>query len=411
MTFDVTDLPHGASGVLPSQMIADAVEREIIDAGDRKILQDAIQPASLDLRLGSKAYRLRCSFLPDTDSVEEKMKPLIVDEVSLRDNGAVLEPNRPYLIPLMERLRLPPAVRAKANPKSSTGRLDVFTRVITDKSYQFDEIRAGYIGGLYLEVVPLSFAVQVREGLALNQLRLIAGHPLLSDNELREEHKKTPLLYVRGVPLKSESLATSSGLFLSLDLRGDRDGRVGYRARQNTPRLAMSAVRAHEVVDYWEPVVREQRDRIVLDPERFYLLLSEESVCVPPHLASEMTAFDPTSGELRTHYAGFFDPGFGYSSDGSLLGSRAALEVRAHDVPFMIEHGQRVCKLTFERMLEPPEKLYGSDVRSHYQGQVETLSKHFKAPSPMEEAARAADLVDTNQLGLFDDAFGPGQRP
>lgn len=411
MTFDVTALPQDASGVLPSQMIADAVEREIIDAGDRKILPDAIQPASLDLRLGSKAYRLRCSFLPDTDSVEKKMRPLIVDEVDLRDNGAVLEPNRPYLIPLMERLRLPPGVRAKANPKSSTGRLDVFTRVITDKSFQFDEIRAGYRGRLYLEVVPLSFAVQVREGLALNQLRLIAGHPLLNDNELREEHKKTPLLFVRGAPVDSEGLATSSGLFLSLDLRGDSASRVGYRARQNTPRLAMSAVRAHEVADYWEPVVREQRDRIVLDPERFYLLLSEESVCVPPHLASEMTAFDPTSGELRTHYAGFFDPGFGYSSDGSLLGSRAALEVRAHDVPFMIEHGQRVCKLTFERMLEPPEKLYGSDVRSHYQGQVETLSKHFRVPSPTdEEAAVRADLVDTNQLGLFDDAFGPAQR-
>jgi dCTP deaminase len=398
----ITSLPEGASGVLPSQMIAEAVERGIVDAGDRKIMTEAIQPASLDLRLGSRAYRLRCSFLPDTESVAEKMKPLVIDVLDLRDEGAVLEPNRPYLIPLMERLSLPPGLRAKANPKSSTGRLDVFTRVITDKSYQFDEIREGYEGELFLEVVPLSFAVQVREGLALNQLRLIAGYPLLSDAELREAHAASPLLYVRGVPLRTEDLATSSGLFLSLDLRGDREGRVGYRAKQNTPRLEMTQVRTHAIADYWEPVLREQRDRIVLDPERFYLLLSEESVCVPPHLASEMTAFDPTSGELRTHYAGFFDPGFGYSADASLLGSRAALEVRAHDVPFMIEHGQRVCKLTFEHMLAPPEKLYGSGAQSHYQGQVETLSKHFRVPTTSDPPVPAERPSKDNQLGLFD---------
>jgi dCTP deaminase len=374
----VLDLPAGAEGVLPSQLIAAAIDAGHIDADEYKIHASLIQPASLDLRLGERAYRLRCSFLPDTEDVETRMKPLVIDELDLRDDGAVLEPNRPYLIPLLERLDLPTDLRAKANPKSSTGRLDVFTRVITDRSYRFDEIQAGYRGPLYLEVVPLSFAIRVHQGLALNQLRLSVGRTTLSDAELQAEHRREPMLFAGGVPVPPAALATADGLFLSLDLRGDETGRVGYRAKQNTQRLVMRDVGAHAVDDYWEPVKREEGDRIVLDPERFYLLLSEEAIRIPPHLAAEMTAFDPTSGELRTHYAGFFDPGFGYSRDGGLLGSRAALEVRAHDVPFMIEHGQRVCKLTFERMLAPPDKLYGSDVKSNYQGQLDTLGKHFR---------------------------------
>jgi dCTP deaminase len=373
----LADLPPDAVGVLPSQLLAEAIDLGYLDAGDYKIPSTQVQPASVDLRLGDRAYRLRCSFLPDTEPVDTKMKPLVIDELDLRDRGAVLEPNRPYLIPLMERLDLPAALRAKANPKSSTGRLDVFTRVITDRSYRFDEIAPGYSGPLYLEVVPLSFAVQVHQGLSLNQLRLSVGRAALDDDEVTAEHARSPLLYRDGVPLAADELAVADGLFLSLDLRGDEQRRVGYRAKQHTPRLTMADVGVHPVRDYWEVVTSEDGDRIVLDPERFYLLLSAEAVQVPPHLAAEMTAFDPTSGELRTHYAGFFDPGFGYARDRELLGSRAALEVRAHDVPFMVEHGQRVCKLTFERMLAEPDKLYGADAGSSYQGQVETLSKHF----------------------------------
>lgn len=391
-------LPAGASGVLPSQLLAEAIELGYVQAGDFRVHDEAIQPASLDLRLGDRAYRLRCSFLPDTEPVDAKMKPLVVDELDLRD-GAVLEPNRPYLIPLIESLDLPTELRAKCNPKSSTGRLDVFTRVITDHSHRFDEIEAGYRGALYLEVVPLSFAIHVRQGLALAQLRIVAGHPRLGDDELRALHATRPLLYRRGQAVAPSGVSTADGLLLSLDLRGDEQRRVGYRAKQNTGRIAMGEIGSHRVDQYWEPVISEEGDRIVLDPERFYLLLSEESVCVPPDLAAEMTAFDPTSGELRTHYAGFFDPGFGYSPTGDLHGSRAALEVRAHDVPFMIEHGQAVCRLTFERMLEPPEKLYGSDVGSNYQGQVETLGKHFRLPDAAPPLA--ARVADENQLGLF----------
>ena len=375
---DDLGLPPDATGVLPKQALRRAVEAGMIDAGDYKIPDVQIQPASVDLRLGEVAYRIRCSFLPDTRPVEVKLKEFVVDELDLRREGAVLETNRPYLIPLVEEVQLPPELRGKTNPKSSTGRLDVFTRVITDASFRFDEIRAGYHGRLYLEVVPLSFTIRVKQGLALNQLRLSIGSAKLSDAEIEDLHRKQPLLYRDGAPLRE--LATADGLFVGLDLKGDASGRVGYRAKDYVPPLEMSQVGAYAWEDYWEPVVREEGNRIVLAPEHFYLLLSDEAVSIPPGYAAEMTAYDPTAGELRTHYAGFFDPGFGFDREGRFNGSRAALEVRAHDVPFMIEHRQRVCKLSFERMAESPEVLYGEGIGSAYQRQTDTLSKHFKQP-------------------------------
>jgi dCTP deaminase len=373
-------LGDGTSGVLASQHLRAAVDAGWIDAGDFKIREESIQPASVDLRLGDVAYRIRCSFLPDTETVERKVKDYILDEIDLRKEGAVLERNCPYLIPLRERLTLPPGIRARTNPKSSTGRLDVFTRVITDHSYRFDEIVPGYEGGLYLEVVPLSFTVRVKEGLTLNQLRLIKGRAALTDEDVHARHHEEPILFRDGVPVAADQLATADGLFLGLDLRGDENGRVGWCARSSAPLLEMGRVDYYRPVDFWDAVHHEDGDRIVLEPGRFYLLLSDEAVSIPPDLAAEMTAYDPTSGELRTHYAGFFDPGFGYAPDGKLTGSRAALEVRAHDVHFMIEDRQRVCKLTFERMLAVPDKLYGQGIGSNYQGQAETLGKHFQRP-------------------------------
>jgi dCTP deaminase len=370
-------LPPDAEGVLPNQYLARAIDKGFIDAGEYRILPSSIQPASLDLRLGEVAYRIRSSFLPDTRPVDLKLKDLVLDELDLRKEGAILETNRPYLIPLMERLNLPSDIRGKANPKSSTGRLDVFTRVITDHSYRFDEIAPGYGGPLYLEVVPLSFTVRVRQHLALNQLRLSLGSSFLSDPQIATAHDQEPLLFVGDKPVSKDELAVANGLFLGLDLSGGSAGRVGYRARDNAPVLDMWKLGEHDPDDFWEPVAPMEGRRIILAPGKFYLLLSEESVRIPPTFAAEMTAFDPTSGELRTHYAGFFDPGFGFSAGGDFFGSKAALEVRAHDVPFMIEHGQRVCKLNFERMIEVPSTLYGSDIGSSYQRQVDTLSKHF----------------------------------
>jgi len=404
---DVLRLGPDANGVLPSQMLEEAVALGWIDGGDYKIPLSSIQPASVDLRLGPVAYRIRCSFLPDDESVEDKVADHIIDELSLRDDGAVLETNRPYLIPLIESLALPPHVRGRANPKSSTGRLDVFTRIITDRSYRFDEIEAGYTGGLYLEVVPLSFTVRVREKLALNQLRLMVGTSALTDDDVKSRHRIEPLLYRHGTPVADDDLATANGLFLSLDLEGGEDRRIGYCARSYAPLVEMGEVGTHRPDRYWEPVHGEDGDRIVLNPERFYLLLSDESVSVPPDLAAEMTAYDPTSGELRTHYAGFFDPGFGYDPAGGLKGSRAALEVRAHDVPFMIEHRQRVCKLTFEHMVAPPERLYGQGIGSSYQGQEETLGKHFRKV-PSADAPPSPPPVVADQATL---TFGGGSPP
>jgi dCTP deaminase len=357
----------------------DAIANGVIGAGNFKIPDANIQPASLDLRLGESAYRIRCSFLPGSHSVERKLRDYIIDELDLHKGGAVLETNRPYLILLKEQLNLPAGVRAKANPKSSTGRIDVFTRVITDEGRRFDEIVAGYQGPLYLEVVPLSFAVRVREDLALNQLRLSIGRTALTDEEVRDFHaEEHPLLFEDGRPVPADELALSDGMLLGLDLKGNATAKVGYRARENAPLLDLTRDQPIDPEPFWEPVHSENGDRIVLSPQKFYLLMSSGAVSIPPELASEMTAYDPTNGELRTHYAGFFDPGFGFDPEGPRDGSRAALEVRAHDVPFVIEHGQRVCKLTFDRMLEAPKTLYGEAIGSSYQRQEETLGKHFR---------------------------------
>lgn len=374
-------VPTESSGILPAQWLAKAVESKIIRSGNLyRIPENAIQPASMDLHLSEKAYRLRCSFLPNAQTVDDKLRDYGMDDLDLRD-GAILERNRPYLIPLIEELELPDSLRAKANPRSSTGRLDIFTRVITDRGTKFDEIAAGYQGRLYLEVVSRSFTIRVKTGLSLNQLRLVFGRPRCSDDELRASHSSVPLLFRGDEPVMLSQLALSEGLFLSLDLRGDAQRRVGYRAKKNSRLLDLSLLDHYEAADFWEAVEAEPRGKIVLEPEEFYLLLSEERVSIPPSYAAEMTAYDPTSGELRTHYAGFFDPGFGYDPDGRLKGTRAVLEVRAHDVPFGVEHAQQFCKLEFERMLEPSTLLYGSEIGSSYQHQELTLSKHFRLRS------------------------------
>jgi dCTP deaminase len=368
-------------------MIEDAIKSGWIHSDQSAIPASNIQPASLDLRLGDTAYRLRCSFLPDGKPVEEKLKRYQMGTIDLKGEGGVLDQNRPYLVPLLEELDLPSRVRAKANPKSSTGRLDVFTRVITDRGVLFDEVEAGYKGRLYLEIVPRTFTIQVRSGLTLNQLRMTVGEgTTLTDSQIRELHRKTTLLFRDGSPVSPDKISTSNGLFLGLHLsKGLRPGydkkrpMVGYRAKENSELINLSKTASYWPSDFWEEVYAEPGDRVVLHPEKFYLLLSQDSVRIPPEYAGEMTAYDPTSGELRTHYAGFFDPGFGCDPKMDRgFGSRAALEVRAHDVPFAVDHGQKICKLSFERMLEPPDLRYGYSLDSNYQGQENALSKHFR---------------------------------
>ena len=297
-----------------------------------------------------------------------------MDSIHLNLGGAVLEVNRPYLIPLTETLNLPPDIRARANPRSSTGRLDIFTRVITDNGNRFDDIAAGYQGPMYLEIISRSYTVRVSRGQSLNQVRLIRGNPRLSGAEILDFHLSDPLALLDGQPCRFQPEDLDQGLPLRVDLAGKGNGIAGYRVRRNSRLLDLSLTGGYRTEEFWEPVRAEAGLKLVLEPEEFYLLASLETVRIPPDLAAEMVALDPESGEFRTHYAGFFDPGFGHNAQGT----RAVMEVRAHDVPFMLEHGQRVCRLEFERLLRTPDILYGKDAGSSYQGQGLRLSKHFQ---------------------------------
>jgi len=365
-----------AAGVFPRQRLKQAIDDGVIRSGE-PVPAENIQPASLDLRLGSRAYRLISSFLPGKAGVEEKLKRLqLGPSFSIKD-GAILEQNRPYLIPLQEALHLPEDTRARTNPKSSTGRVDVFTRVITDHSSGFDEISPGYSGKLWLEVFTRSFTIKVKEGLSLNQLRLAPAGPV-PPVQPREVHRITPLLYTNGEALGDDRLVVSdSAISLTVDLGAEKDQPIGFKARKYAGLLDLTR-RDHDPGEFWEPVWYDE-GQLILDQESFYLLKSRERVHIPATHAAEMVPFDPTSGELRTHYAGFFDPGFGEPSEGGVPGTTAVLEVRAHDVPFAIEGGQQICKLTFEPMSEPPDTLYGAAIGSHYQGaaQQRMLSKYF----------------------------------
>ena len=362
-------------GILPARWLKYAARENVI-ASEYRIPDENFQPASLDLRLGETAYILQCSFLPSPGTLSKKLDELTIGTIDIRD-GAILERNRPYLIPLLESLKLPPGIRARTNPKSSTGRLDIFTRVITNSTDRFDDIADGYEGPMYLEVFSRSFSIKVQTRLSLNQIRLFKGDSRCSPSEIQSLHQRQPIIFPKkGQTGQFTSISADNSVGLSVDLSG-AEGGIGYRAKKNSKLLDLSKTNSYDPGDFWEPVFADRGQSLILEPEEFYLLSSSESVCIPPELAAEMTAYDASSGEIRTHYAGFFDPGFGYGEDGLLGGVPPVLEVRAHDVPFMIGPGQKVGTLTFERMLEPPEYWYGPKVGSSYQEPGRVLSKHF----------------------------------
>ncbi len=361
-----------ATGIVPAQGLRAFIRDKTIQSIE-PIDEAQIQPASLDLRLGDTAYRVRASFLPGPDSsVEERMRELSMHEINLTD-GAVLEKGCVYIVPLMESVRLEKRLYGVANPKSSTGRLDIFTRLIVDGADAFDRVRPSYRGLLYAEISPQTFSVVVKKGISLNQLRLRRGSPSATDTELRRLHESHPLVEGEGVEANIER-----GLAFSVDLKGDgASALIGYRAKRHTALIDLSQVSAYDQCDFWEPVHAETGGRLVLNPGDFYILMSREAVSVPPEYAAEMTPYDTLMGEFRVHYAGFFDPGFGYAESGG-KGSRAVLEVRSHEVPFMLEHGQIVGRLVYERLTAIPDKIYGSGIGSNYQRQGLQLAKQFK---------------------------------
>lgn len=383
----------GRAGVLPRQNIV-AMVKEGFVRSPFTIEATQFQPASLDLRLGEKAYRVQCSFLPGKDDVQAKLDRYTIHSLNLVP-GAVLEPLAVYIVPLMEHLRLPEGMTAKANPRSTTGRLDIFTRVITDRSDRFDEIPQGYDGPLFLEVLSRSFPVRVTRYMSLSQVRFIRGSPKCSDEDIEELYKREGgLLYEGEVPIGFAEIVLREGLFLGVDLGGIGDtGLVGYKARRNSGLIDLSRLNCYSILDFWEPVFRDSKGQLILEKGEFYLLTSKEKVRIPPNYAAEMVAYEQPSGELRTHYAGFFDPGFGYGAEGEVKGTVAVMEVRALDAPFMVEDGQRFCKLQLEKMADTPNRTYGGkEMGSSYQYQGLTPSKHFRVPEPRELKRRAAAL-------------------
>ena len=354
------------TGVLPDHMIEGLIAADAITAPP--LVEGQIQPASLDLRLGNVAYRVRASFLAGQGrTVEGRLSEFEMHRVDLT-NGAVLEKGCVYVVPLMEHLALPTDVQAVANAKSSTGRLDLLTRTITDGGTEFDRIAPGYSGPLYAEICPRSFSVLVRPGMRLNQIRFRQGQAVLSDDALRDLHADSPLVDGEAV--------IDDGLGFSVDLRLPETTLVGYRAKPHTGVIDLDKIGHYDPADYWEEV-HAHDGRIILDPGAFYILVSREAVHIPPDFAAEMAPYLAMVGEFRVHYAGFFDPGFGHDAAGG-SGSRGVLEVRCHEAPFVLEHGQVVGRLVYEKMAAPPSQLYGAGIASNYQGQGLKLSKHFR---------------------------------
>jgi dCTP deaminase len=401
MSSEIQKVHLRTKGILPVQKLRVLANAGIISHADGYPLQDdQFQPNSIDLRLGEKAYRVRCSFLPEDESVDQKLEKLSQYDFSITD-GAILEPNCVYIIPLLEELHLPSHISpqktlfngnengvdyqivsgehlsAKANPKSTTGRLDVFTRVITDYSHRFEEIRSGYKGKMYLEVVPKSFPIKIKTGQRLNQLRIRHGYTVLSDQDILRTHSSDPMLFTEGGdPVDVDKLKVNNGLFLSVNLHASEGKIVGYKAKKHRDYIDLENINYYEVSEFWEPIYHQPDDHLILEPEAFYIFASKERCRIPEYLAAEMIAYDTGSGELRTHYAGFFDSGFGGRVEDK--GARAVLEVRSHDVPFLIEDGQTFCSMKFEPNTEVPQFVYGDDIESNYQGQELRLGKHFK---------------------------------
>ena len=365
-----------STGILPSHELEHQVRvtKEIF--GREPIEDNQFQPASIDLRLGSVAYRVRASFLPGKDAtVEQRLEDLAMHKMDI-GNGGVLERGCVYIVPLLEGLSLRHRTSAMGNPKSSTGRLDIFTRLITDYGTEFDRVREQYKGPLYAEVSPRTFSVLVRKGSRLSQLRIRRGNPPSTDEDMRRlqlEHN------VVGSTISEDEIR--KGVPVAVDVQGNASGGlIGYRARSHAGLIDIDKARHYDALDFWEPVYAPRRGGLILDPAEFYILASRDPVKVPPTHAAEMIAYDTLVGEFRVHYAGFFDPGFGHPDAGG-EGARAVLEVRSYEVPFVIEHGQVVGRLTYERLTSPPHRLYGAGVQSNYQSQGIALSKHFKPPA------------------------------
>ena len=369
--------PVHATGILPAQLLRGLIEQSREVRALEPFLPEQIQPASLDLRLGRRVWRVRASFLPGAGAtVQDKLASYTMHQFELTEQGAVLEKGCVYVVELVESLMLKKRTSAIANPKSSIGRIDVFTRLITDYGTEFDRVRANYCGPLFAEISPRTFSILVRHGDRLNQLRIKRGSPLPSDDAMRRLHERNQLVTAL------ETGEIHGGVPITVDLIGAGPGQViGWRARKHADLIDLRKLAHYQPEAFWHPVHGVDARSLILDPDDFYILASKEAVRVPADHAAEMLAYDTAMGEFRVHYAGFFDPGFGLIEAGGGTaeeGTRAVLEVRSHEVPFVLEDGQRVGRLIYERLIARPDRLYGAEIGSSYQRQGLALSKHFR---------------------------------
>ena len=386
-----------ATGILPSQTI-----RSYVFGDTRRIISpvpiddDQIQPASIDLRLGHEAFQVSASFLPGRATIGRKINDLLIRRISL-DGSAVFEPRSVFIVPLIESLRLPSDVSGKANPKSTTGRLDIFTRLITETATEFESVPKGYSGPLYLEVVSRTFPVRVRSGMKLNQLRFIRGNPPTSDGRLARLAEKVNLAYDDDASPIDPRI--ERGLSVSVDLEGNGSSIIAYKAKRAIhpvdldSAIDLDKVDWYNVGEFWDIVPVSPTKDHTLQPGDFYILASRERIRVPPAYAAEMVPFDPSFGEFRVHYAGFFDPGFGFGIEGEIPGTKAVLEVRAHELPILLEDGQLVGKLIYHKMAQIPQKVYGRAIGSSYQQQGLALSKQFKRGVSAGPVASPKDAI------------------
>jgi len=365
---------------LPYQQIKRLVENGGIQT-TAEITEAQLQPASIDCTLGQKVYRISSGFLPkENETVAELLRERTLYEFEL-EPGTILETNTPYIIPLRESLNLPATLIAIASPKSSIGRVDVFVRVMTDHNPQYDAIPAGYQGPLYLEIIPLTFAVRISPALAMTQLRFRDEQECFpTTDEMRTIHGSDPLiLTTSGEALPTKGLRLKENILsFTVDLTGSEI--VGYRARHYVNKLLdLTKINAHDPALFWHPIPRQANGELILEPNSFYIIATKERVRIPSQMAAEIMPYDPSTGELRSHYAGFFDPGFGCGNDENMHGNIVVLEVRAHSAPFRLTDGQVICKMMFERLTEVPEKTYGANVGSTYTDPTIRLSKYFSS--------------------------------
>jgi dCTP deaminase len=386
----------GGEGILPSQVIREFISTGKIRSG-AEVSDSQVQPSSIDLRLSQEAYRVRASFLPGKSStlLESAKANGMLTEIIDISNPTLLEPGVVYVIPLMERLALPPDVYGSANPKSTTGRLDIFTRLITEPGDEFERVRRGYNGRLYIEVVSQTFPILVRAGMKLNQLRFGRGRFVAAgDARLKQLDQDNPLVDTDEV---SGQANIDRGLRLTVDLEGNSRGVVAYRANKFTAPIDLSKLDHYDIAGFWSPIYNDGKRQCILEPGEFYILASKQRVRVPPDLAAELLPYDLASQEFRVHYAGFFDPGFGYGRQGEIPGTRAVLEVRASQMPILLEDDQFVGRLNYYNMAVTPDKVYGGPIGSSYQQQGLALSKQFKREQSLPAGSAASKSAEAKE--------------